>query len=74
MVEEESFLKDSIGKKYFFKVDAGKNEVTYYNAKKILNVSESMITIIDKFGETITFRIKDIIFSKELKEGDIDET
>lgn len=55
-------MKDLINKSAKLTIkDQVKNKILYYTAKEITSISDSHIFFIDKFNNTLGFRINDVI-------------
>ena len=62
-------MKGFLNKAAWIKIKAD-NGFLYFTAKKVISVSDTHITFIDKFGEMQMFLISDIVQIKELRRGD----
>ena len=64
-------MKEFLDKSVWIKIKAD-NGFLYFTAKKVIEVTDTHITFIDKFDEMQMFLISDIVQIKELKDERIE--
>ena len=59
-------MKEFLNRAAWIKIKAD-NGFLYFTAKKVIGVSDTHLTFLDKFDELQTFLISDVVQIKELK-------
>ena len=59
-------MKHLIGKSCKITMEIN-GKTLFYTVKKIISVSDTHISFIDKFNETLTFRQKDVVEVKQIE-------
>lgn len=65
-------MQDLIGKSCKLQVELNGKEL-FFTAKRVLHVSDTHITFLDKFGQVCSFRLQDLAKVQEINRSEVEK-